>query len=71
MPARLRRGDPEAVQQISWVSWLVRRLVRMEAAKMRREDVQRVIIDVGNDRDSTPARPARDDEPGSSHSTTP
>ena len=71
MPARLRGGDPEPVQQISRVSWLVRRLVRMKAAKMRREDVQRVIIDVGNDRDGPPARPARDDEPGGSHPATP
>jgi len=67
MPARLRRGDPEAVQQISRVTRLPRRLVGMKATEVSREHVQRRVVDVGNEGDGTSARPARDHEPGSGH----
>ena len=55
MPARLRRGDPEAVQQISRVTRLPRRLVGMKATEVSREHVQRRVVDVGNEGDGTSA----------------
>jgi len=39
----------------------------MEAAEVRSEYVEGGVVDVGDEGDCTSARPARDEEPGSSH----
>jgi hypothetical protein len=66
---RFRGDDPELVHD--FLRQLARLLVPMEAAEVRSEYVEGGVVDVGNEGDSTSARPARDEEPGSSHDTTP
>jgi len=46
---------------------LARLLVTMEAAEVRSQYAEGGVVDVGEERDYTSARPARDEEPGSSH----
>lgn len=66
-PTRLGRRDPEPPQQLPRVRLLARRLVPMEATEVTSQYHEGGVVDVGNEGDGTSTRPARDDEPGSSH----
>jgi len=64
-PRQFGGDDPEVVHD--FLRQLARLLVPMEAAEVRSEYVEGGVVDVGDEGDCTSARPARDEEPGSSH----
>ena len=59
------------VHHFSGIRLLARHLAPMEATEMGSQYVEGGGVDVGKEGDDPTARPARDEEPGSSHETTP